>query len=115
MSDLLPAATIDSGKIRKDWHDGQWYYSMIDVIAVLLDLENKAAKNYYHVFKGRLTQEGNETITNCKRLKLLAEDGRRRLTDVVNTEQALRIIQSIPSPKLESLKLWLAQVGNVRF
>ncbi len=85
------------------------------MVAVLLDLDNKAAKNYYNVFKSRLAREGNQTITNCNRLKLVAEDGKRRLTDVVNTEQALRVLQSIPSPKLEPLKLWLAQVGTERF
>jgi hypothetical protein len=64
--------------------------------------------------KNRLKKEGNETLTNCKKLKLIAADGKRRLTDVVTTEQALRVIQSIPSPKAEPLKLWLAQVGSER-
>jgi len=106
--------SIDGSRIRKEWHNDQWYYSIIDMVGVLLDLENKAAKNYYNVFKSRLVREGNETITNCNRLKLVAEDGKRRLTDVANMEEALRILQSIPSPKLEPLKLWLAQVGTER-
>ncbi|MBX3081251.1 MAG: hypothetical protein KF716_06415 [Anaerolineae bacterium] len=112
MSNLVPS--IDGGQIRKEWHENQWYYSIIDMIAVLLDADLKTARNYYHVLKGRLTREGNQTLTNCKRLKLIAEDGRRRETDVVNTEEALRVIQSIPSSKLEPLKLWLALVGRER-
>ncbi len=115
MSNLIPMDSIDGNRIRREWHDGQWFYSIIDMVGVLLDLDNKAAKNYYNVFKSRLVREGNQTITNCNRLKLVAEDGKRRLTDVVNTEQALRILQSIPSPKLEPLKLWLAQIGTERF
>jgi len=107
--------SIDGSHIRKEWHNDQWYYSIIDMVGVLLDLDHKAAQNYYHVFKGRLQREGNQTLTNCKRLKLVAEDGKQRLTDVVNTEEALRVIQSIPSAKLETLKLWLAQVGTERF
>lgn len=112
MSNLVPS--IDGGQIRKEWHENQWYYSIIDMIAVLLDADLKTARNYYHVLKGRLTREGNQTLTNCKKLKLIAEDGKRRDTDVVNIEEALRVIQSIPSSKLEPLKLWLALVGRER-
>jgi hypothetical protein len=111
MSDLIPRVPIDSNRIRREWVDDEWYYSIIDILGVLLDAETKAAQNYYHVLKGRLEKEGNQTLTNCKRLKLIAKDGKRRLTDVVTTEQALRLIQSIPSPKAEPLKVWLAQVG----
>jgi hypothetical protein len=114
MSDLVPSIPIDGSRIRQEWDNDELYYSAIDIVAVLMDAENKAAKNYYHVLKGRLEREGNETLTNCKRLKLVAEDGKRRLTDVVSTEQALRLIQSIPSPKAEPLKMWLAQVGTQR-
>jgi hypothetical protein len=112
MSDLIPA--INGDQIRRERHDGEWYYSIIDMIAVLLDADLKTARNYYHVLKNRLIREGNQTLTNCKKLKLLAEDGKRRETDVVNTEEALRVLQSIPSSKLEPLKLWLALIGRER-
>jgi hypothetical protein len=114
MSGLAPQIPIDGSRIRKEWYEDDWYYSIIDIIAVLLDTDLKSARNYYHVLKGRLKREGNETLSACKRLKLVAEDGKKRLTDVVNTEEALRVIQSIPSPKLEPMKLWLAQVGAER-
>lgn len=105
---------IDGNRIRREWYQEEWYYSIIDIVSILLDLPQKNARTYYSVFKTRLVREGNETLKNCLQLKLIAEDGKRRYTDVVNTEQALRILQSIPSPKLEALKLWLANVGTQR-
>lgn len=114
MNDLIPTNQIDGNRIRKEWDDGELYYSVIDIIAVLLDADIKRSQNYYHVLKGRLRREGNESLTDCKRLKLVAADGKRYLTDVMSAEQVLRLIQSIPSPKAEPMKLWLAQVGKER-
>lgn len=111
---FLPDSPINHDNIRKAWHEGEWYFSVIDIIAELLDTDFKRAQSYWSTLKQRLKREGNETITECDRLKLLANDGKMRLTDVVNTEQALRLIQSIPSPKAEPMKLWLASVGAER-
>ena len=85
------------------------------MIAVLTEQETtRGASNYWNVLKSRLKKEGNQLVTNCNQLKMMASDGKKRLTDVANTEQLLRIIQSIPSPKAEPFKLWLAQVGRER-
>lgn len=105
---------FDEYKIRTKWdlEIGDYYYSVIDVIAVLT--ESKNPRNYWKVLKKRLKDEGNELVTNCNRLKMPAKDGKMRLTDVATTKQLLRIIQSVPSPKAEPFKQWLAQVGNER-
>ncbi len=113
-SQIISDSGINGDHIRKAWHNGEWVYSVIDIIAELLDQEHEAAANYWRVLKHRLKAEGNETITSSNRLKMQAPDGKNRLTDVVNTEQALRLIQSIPSPKVEPMKLWLAGVGAER-
>ncbi|MCK9271127.1 MAG: BRO family protein [Bacteroidales bacterium] len=104
-------------KIRTHWNDDQekWYFSIVDVVGVLTDQPtHQGARNYWKVLKSRLNKEGNETVTNCNRLKLLAADGKMRLTDVADTEQLFRLIQSIPSSKAEPFKMWLAQVGRER-
>ena len=100
--------------IRTAWDEEaeEWYFSIVDVVAVLTDSPNP--QTYWRVMKKRLKDEGNETVTNCNALKMTAADGKKRLTDVATTEQLLRIIQSIPSPKAEPFKLWLAEVGRER-
>ena len=106
---------FEEKKVRSIWDDEkeEWYFSVVDIVGILTDqLTQQGARNYWKVLKHRLLIEGNETVTNCNQLKLLAEDGKMRLTDVANTEQLLRLIQSIPSPKAEPFKLWLAKVGN---
>lgn len=105
---------FQSNQIRTVWNDeaGEWYFSVVDVVGALSESSNP--NNYWKVLKSRLKKEGNETVTNCNRLKLMAADGKMRLTDVANTEDILRIIQSIPSPKAEPFKQWLAQVGSDR-
>jgi len=105
---------FEAQKVRAAWDDDneKWWFSVIDIIAVLTESENP--RHYWTVLKGRLKTEGNETVTNCERLKMLAPDGKMRLTDVADTEQIFRLIQSIPSKKAEPFKLWLAKVGSER-
>lgn len=105
---------FEERSIRTAWDEEreEWYFSVVDVIAVLTDSIDPAA--YWRKLKQRLKAEGNETVTNCHGLKMRATDGKMRVTDVANTEQLLRLIQSIPSPKAEPFKLWLAQVGRER-
>ena len=108
---------FEDKRIRTAWDEKkeEWYFSVVDVVAVLTDQPDyQAARNYWKVTKKRLKDEGNETVTACNQLKMTASDGKKRLTDVADTEQLLRIIQSIPSPKAEPFKLWLAQVGRER-
>lgn len=101
-------------KIRTVWNadEEDWYFSVVDVVAVLTDSDNPQI--YWRVLKKRLKDEGNETVTNCNGLKMRAADGKMRMTDALNTKGILRLVQSIPSPKAEPFKMWLAQVGSER-
>ena len=117
MSDIETTNSIylyEDRPIRVAWDEAneEWYFSVVDVIRVLTDSANP--QTYWRVLKKRLRAEGNETVTNCNALKMTAADGKKRLTDVADTGQLLRIIQSIPSPKAEPFKLWLAEVGRER-
>ena len=114
MENSMMPQEIHGERIRKEEIEGEIYYSVIDIIGELLDLEHQQARNYYNVLKSRLKKEGNESLTKCNRLKMKAADGKSYMTDVMNREQLLRLVQSIPSPKVEALKLWLAQVGAER-
>ena len=111
MSDIK---LFESQKIRSHWdpEKEKWYFSVVDVVALLTDSDNPQV--YWRVLKKRLADEGNETVTNCNALKMEAADGKMRMTDVADTEQLLRLIQSIPSPKAEPFKQWLAKVGYER-
>lgn len=104
---------FEGSKIRKTWHNEEWWFSVVDIVDALTNSEDP--RNYWKVLKFRLSEEnGNQPVTFCNQLKLVAEDGKMRETDCVNTEGAFRIIQSIPSPKAEPFKLWLAKVGYER-
>lgn len=103
--------------IRTVWDDKEekWYFSIVDVVGVLTDQPDvEHARNYWKVLKHRLVKEGNETVTNCNRLKMKATDGKMRMTDVADQKQLFRLIQSIPSPKAEPFKQWMAQVASTR-
>ena len=105
---------FEKKKVRTVWDDEheKWYFSIVDVVEVLTESTNP--QTYWRVLKNRLKKEGNETVTNCNAFKLQAPDGKMRLTDVADTEQLFRLIQSIPSPKAEPFKQWMAQVASQR-
>ena len=108
---------FEEKKVRAVWDDEQekWYFSIVDVCGVLTDSKDAlTARKYWNKLKQRLKEEGNETVTNCHQLKLRAADGKMRLTDVADTEQLFRLIQSIPSPKAEPFKQWMALVASQR-
>lgn len=110
-------AVFEDYKIRRLYDEKSeiWYFSVIDIIQALIQQPDyQAARNYWKVLKNRLKKEGSEAVTNCNRLKMLAEDGKLRLTDAATPETLLRLIQSVPSPKAEPIKLWLAKVGYER-
>lgn len=108
---------FENGQVRAVWDEAneKWWLSIIDVVAVLTEqLDSLKARKYWNKLKQRLSDEGSQLVTNCHQLKMRAQDGKMRLTDVADTEQILRLIQSIPSKKAEPFKLWLAQVGSER-
>ena len=107
---------FEERKVRTVWDTDteKWYFSIVDVVSVLTDCDYQAARKYWKVLKGRIAKEGNELVTNCYQLKMAADDGKMRMTDVADTEQLFRIIQSIPSPKAEPFKQWMAQVASQR-
>lgn len=107
---------FEEQKVRVEWDENQekWWFSIVDVVAVLTSSEYQTARNYWKVLKHRLSEEGNQSVTKCNQLKMKAADGKMYLTDVADTEQLLRLIQSIPSPKAEPFKMWLAKVGRER-
>ena len=107
---------FEEKRVRTAWDTDadKWWFSVVDVVSVLTDSDYQTARKYWKVLKGRLIKEGNETVTNCYQLKFQALDGKMRLTDVADTEQLFRLIQSIPSPKAEPFKQWMAQVAAQR-
>lgn len=112
MNSQTAVALFNEQKIRRAWHNEQWWFSIADVVHALTSSPDSGA--YWRKLKQRLKAEGSEVVTNCHALKLLAPDGKHRKTDCANTQSLLRIIQSIPSPKAEPFKAWLAQVGFER-
>ena len=117
MSDHTQIKIFEEKKVRTIWdaEKEEWYFSVVDVVAVLTEsVDFLTARKYWNKLKQRLKEEGNEMVTNCHQLKLPAADGKKRLTDVATTEQLFRLIQSIPSPKAEPFKLWMAQVAKER-
>lgn len=108
---------FESKKVRSHYDEKkqEWLFSIVDIVGILTDQPSlERSRNYWKVLKSRMLKEGNELVTNCNQLKLLADDGKSRLTDVGNVEEIFRIIQAIPSPKAEPFKLWLAKVGYER-
>ncbi|MBO5848355.1 MAG: Bro-N domain-containing protein [Bacteroidales bacterium] len=108
---------FETKKVRTIWDDEQekWYFAIVDVVAILTEQNDyQTSRKYWNKLKQRLKEEGNETVTNCHQFKLQAADGKMRLTDVADTEQLFRLIQSIPSPKAEPFKIWMSQVASNR-
>ena len=108
---------FEQKKVRTIWDEEQekWYFAIVDVVAVLTEQDDyQKSRKYWNKLKQRLKEEGNETVTNCHQFKLQAADGKMRLTDVADTEQLFRLIQSIPSPKAEPFKIWMSQVASTR-
>ncbi len=109
-------AIFETHEIRRVYDESSetWWFSVVDIVQVLTQQDYQRARKYWKVLKGRLDKEGSELVTNCYQLKMAAEDGKQRLTDVATAETLLRLVQSVPSPKAEPIKLWLAKVGYER-
>ncbi len=107
---------FEEKRVRAAWDTDaeKWWFSVVDVVSVLTDSDYQTARKYWKVLKGRLAKEGNQSVTNCYQLKMQSTDGKKYLTDVADTEQLFRLIQSIPSPKAEPFKHWMAQVAAQR-
>ena len=117
MKKIKEIAIFEGKKIRRVWDDKKekWYFSVIDIIAILTErLDYQTARKYWNKLKERLNKEGNESVTKCHQLKLVASDGKKYNTDVADVEIILRLVQSVPSKKAEPIKLWLAKVGYER-
>ncbi len=114
MKNTKKIAIFEGRKIRRIWDEEKelWYFSVVDVVGILSGSADP--RNYWKVLKSRLKDEGSEVVTKCNQLKFLASDGKYYLSDAADTETAFRLIQSIPSPKAEPFKLWLARVGYER-
>jgi hypothetical protein len=106
---------LGDSKVRKIFHEGKWYYSITDLISVALDLPLKDTRNYVYSLKKRLQREGDKHLTKYKMLKLTSSDGKKYETEVITLEQTLRLLQSISSPKIESIKTWLAYIGTTNY
>lgn len=107
---------FEQKQVRTSWNSDkeEWFFSVVDVVSVLTDNDYQTARNYWKVLRKRLSDEGSELVTNCNRLKMQASDGKMRETDCLDTKGVLRLVQSIPSPKAEPFKIWLAQIGSER-
>jgi len=117
MKQINQIITFKNKRIRRHWDSKKelWYFSVVDIVQALTQQADfQSARNYWKVLKNRLKKEGSEVVTNCNRLKMTAEDGKLRLTDVADVKTLFRLIQSVPSPKAEPIKLWLAKVGYER-
>jgi len=115
MDEKTALVVFEDKKIRRIWHNDEWWFSLVDIVAILIEQEDHLkARKYWNKLSQRLKEEGSEVVTNCHQLKLPAEDDKLRETDCANVKSLLRIIQSIPSPKAEPFKQWLAQVGYDR-
>ena len=114
-AEIMKIAIFKGKQIRKVIYNNEWWFSVVDVVHVLTEQpEFQTARKYWNKLKERLSKEGSESVTNCHQLKLKAADGKEYLTDCANTETLFRIIQSIPSPKAEPFKRWLARIGKER-